>query len=191
MLYLLRKQLRPIRAESGFVLVLSMVILLLLTLFGLWALRTSDLEIKVASSSQQIENQFNIAEGSANTEAGNVGFFLKKFYEISNPNSLNQLLTPDTDALFDPGNDTANTLASISASDQTTWPWDNLLADYTAPPNSNDIYDYRYLVTYLYPDTPPMGYDATSFSGYKFRIQGEANVAPAFVELGGTKVGPK
>ena len=174
--------------ESGFVLVLSLVVLLMLSLFGAWALQTSTFELKVADGEQQIENQFNIVEGAAYAEAGKVGFFQKDFYKITNPSLLNQLLIPITDADFDPGSDTSKTLAGILATDPTTWPWDNLLRDYTSPSTAN-AFDYRYLVTYRYPSTPPIGYDASMFSGYKFRIQG--NAALVVVELGGNKVGVK
>ncbi len=171
--------------ESGFVLVSAVVVLLVLTLLGMWALGTSTSELQVAGSSQQVETQFNVAEGGAYSEAGKVGFNLQPFYQISNPSQHDQLLIPNTDAAFDPGNDTANLLAGITRSDPATWPWENLLQDYT---DDNNDSDYRYLTTYLYPDIAPMGYDPGMFSGYKFRIQG---AAPLVVELGGTKVGVK
>lgn len=177
--------------ESGFVLVLSLVVLLMLSLFGAWALQTSNFELKVAGGTQQAERQFNIAEGSAYAEAGNLGFNLKDFYQVSDPTLFNRLMIPTTDADFDPGNDTATTLAGITASDATTWPWDNLLRNYDNLPSNTNEFDYRYLVTYLYSDTAPMGYDPTAFSGYKFRIQGNTTQTFSIVELGGTKVGVK
>lgn len=188
--------------ESGFVLVLAMVILLLLTLIGIWGLRTSTSELDVAGGSQRAEIQFNVSEGGAYSEAGKVGFGFQPglgahpFYLISNPSIFNQVLTPTTDALFDPGNDTATLLANIDRQDVSTWPWENLwpllppLADHKNLPVHNEL-DYRYLTTYLYPDTAPMGYDPSFFSGYKFRIQSGAAVVPVVVELGGTKVGVK
>lgn len=179
-------------AESGFVLVMSLVILLMLSLFGIWAMQTSRSELDVAGGEQRIEKQFNVTEGAANSEAGNVGFSAKTFYLISDPTLTNRLLTPTTDATFDPGNDTPTTLAGISAANPVTWPWDNLLRNYDNLPTNTNQFDYRYLVTYLYADTPPMGYDPNSFSGYKFRIQGSTARLPQMViELGGNKVGVK
>ena len=102
-------------AESGFVLILAMVILLMVSLLGLWALQTSTSELQVAGGSQQVEQQFNITEGAAYTEAGKVGFSLS-FYQISDPNDFFQLIIPSSDAEFDPGNDTAVPFTTIKHS---------------------------------------------------------------------------
>jgi hypothetical protein len=172
-------------AESGFVLVLALVVLLVLTMFGIWALNTSDYELKVAGGSQQVERQFNLAEGGAYSEAGKVGFFLQPFYMLPDPSLSNwgMLLVP-TDADFDPGNDTTTTVAGVDAADPATWPWQNLVNDTAAAANG---FDYRYLVTYLGFENV-MGNSADYFSGYNFQVQG---AAPLVVELGGTKLGPK
>ena len=182
--------------ESGFVLVLAMVILLLLSLFGAWALQTSSFEHLVAGGLQQAEWQFNLAEGSASAEAGQVGFQTKDFYQLSDPSQYNRHLLPANDGEFDPGNDTPNAIGAIKPDDHTSWPWDNLVRDYTNATVNTNRYDYRYLVTYLHPTTPPMGYDTTMFSGYKFRIRGNTargNIANVgnIIELGGSKVGVK
>jgi hypothetical protein len=179
-------------AESGFVLVLSMVILLMLSLFGIWAMQTSKSELDVAGAEQRIEKEFNIAEGAANAEAGNVGFSVKDYYKITfDPTTVhNQPLTPAA-ANFDPGTDMTTAFAALSPADITTWPWENLLGDHTAGANAFNSYDYRYLVTYLYSDVAPMGYDPSAFSSYKFRIQGNTARTAVVVELGGTKVGVK
>jgi len=172
--------------ESGFVLVLALVILLVLTMFGIWALNTSDFELKVAGGSQQVERQFNLAEGAAYSEAGKVGFFLQPFYILPDPSLSNwgKLLAPTAEADFDPGNDTATTVAGIDAAVPATWPWQNLVNDNAAGANA---FDYRSLVTYLGFENV-MGSSADYFSGYNFRVQG---AAPLVVELGGTKLGPK
>lgn len=176
-------------AESGFVLVLSLVILLMISLFGIWAMQTTKSELDVAGGSQRIEKKFNVAEGAANAETGNVGFSTKDFYKITfDPTTVhNQTMIPGAGD-FDPGTDRTSTVGALSAGDMVTWPWDNLLRDYTANTNA---YDYRYLVTYLYSDVAPMGYDPSSFSAYKFRIQGNTARESTVVEMGGVKVGVK
>lgn len=182
--------------EAGFVLVAAMVVLLALTLFGLWALRSSSLELDIAGSTQRIEKQFNVAEGGVVREVGKVGYATEPFYNVSDPSVPNQVLrpTPGT-AAFDPGGDIADIAAwVVDPANSTTWPRQNLLAGQDANGNGIDDgeedneFDYSYLVTYLYPDTPPKGYDSSSFSGYKFRIQA---AGPSEVEMGGMKVGPK
>lgn len=186
--------------ESGFVLVLALVMLLLLSLFGAWALQTTTFELRVAGGLQQAERQFNLAEGSASGEAGQVGFQTKDFYKLSDPSQYNRLLLPPpNEGDFDPGSDTDKPVANPSnddeedalAKDPSSWPWDNLLRNYDNAPVDTNSYDYRYLVTYLHPTAPPMGYDATMFSGYRFRIRGNPTTAATVIELGGSKVGVK
>ncbi len=187
--------------ESGFVLVLALVMLLVLSLLGAWALNTSTSEIQVASGSQRIERQFNIAEGATYSESGKVGFVLKPFYAISDPGRAYQILIPPTDATFDPGNDTAVTRAAIAAQKLVytnpsanvpiaTWPFENMLLNYDNNPVNTDEYDYRYLTIYLHKDSPPLGYDASLFAGYKFSLQSATVDRPLSIEVGGTKVGP-
>lgn len=192
-MYLLRQYAGDNTRESGFVLVLSLVILLMLTLFGAWVLQTSTFELKVAGGEQQIERQFNLAEGAANTEASKVGFSTQAWYKVTfDPStSHNIVMYPTSGSDFDPGGDAA----SIGVPDPTnfsTWPWENLLwPSNTRTQATYNSMDYRYLVTYLYSDAPPMGYDPSSFSGYRFRIQGNAARASTLIELGGIKVGVK
>jgi hypothetical protein len=185
-LHLLRQHKKSITAESGFVLVATLGILLIISLIGAWALNTSIFELKVAGGLLRFERQFNVAEGAVNTEAAKLGFFLPPYDTFPDPTDFGKLLTPTTDLTFDPGNDTLTTLAGIDATDPATWPWQNLLNDNTASANE---FDYRYLVTYLDYDVPGMGTAAEgSFSAYNFRVQG---VAPLVIEMGGTKLGPK
>lgn len=176
-------------SEAGFVLVAAMVVLLALTMFGIWAIRTSTLELDIAGSTQRAEKQFNVAEGAVAVEAGNLGFATETYYEVADPTQMNQPLVPQTEAEFDPGGDTAAAPAGVSPTDPATWPMQNLLQD-----DADDEFDYRYLVTYLYPDAPPKGYDASSFSGYKFRVEGqgmEGSMGSLVIEVGGIKVGVK
>jgi hypothetical protein len=175
-------------SEAGFVLVLAMVVLLVLSMLGAWALMTSKSELDVAGGLQRAEKQFNIAEGGTSLEAVKVGFATQTYYQVGDPSVTNQILRPP-DADCDPGGDAPRnglpvvTSVGIQADDPTTWPWQNLIQD-----NVDDEFDYRYLVTYLNADMPPKGYDATAFSSYTFSIQG---MAPGVIEVGGFKIGPK
>lgn len=175
--------------QEGFVLIAGMLALFLLSLFGLWALTTSDYETKIASNLQQMEGNFNTSEGAAIMEAGGVGFARTgsgEWYMISDPTVFNQALLPPT-ADYDPGNDIVEIVGTFpddfERDDYESWPRQNLLRD-----NADATHDYMYLATYLYPDTPPPGYDVTQFSGYRFRINGKQKV---LVEVGGFKVGVK
>ena len=177
--------------ESGFVLVLALVMLLLLSLFGAWALQTTTFELRVAGGLQQAERQFNLAEGAANGEAGLVGFERKNFYNLPDPSRYNLPLLPTNDGDFDPGNDTPNVIGGIKPDDPTTWPWDNLLRNYDNVPVNTNSYDYCYHVTYLHSTTAPIGYNANKFAGYKHMIRGVPANVTTVVELGGSKVGQK
>lgn len=179
-------------AESGFILVLAMVMLLLLSSIGIWALRTSTSELQVAGGSQQIETQFNITEGGAYAECLKVGRILRTFYRITNPNLQPQMLIPLTEASFDPGGDTATPPATIlgyknnpalGAPPVDIWPWENLQPDYA----DNNL-DYRYLVTYLNVGNPGPGF-GPNIRAYTYRIQSSAARLPLTVEVGGRRFG--
>lgn len=162
---------RPAANEEGFVLVLSLVLLLLLTLFGVWALNSSDFENRVASNAQQAERLFNMAEAANYTEAARVGYEQRDIYKLNEVDRHNRVLVPETKAAFDPINGKSEP-ANLDRTKPVTWPWDNIEGKTGA--TRNRLLDYRYLVTYLYPDTPPKGYAADQFDSYKFRIQGNA-----------------
>lgn len=179
--------------EKGFALISAVLALLVVTLLGILAINTSVMEIKIAGNQQQWEESFNLGEGGAEVEATHVGYARSgvggfDWYEISDPSILGQYLLPHQ-ASYDPYNDMTTTdnfpsdFDASKAVNSNNWPHQNLMQD-----ANDDKYDYAYLVTYLYPDAPPKGYDASTFSGYKFRINGEKQV---IIELGGIKVGVK
>jgi hypothetical protein len=172
-----------VASEAGFVLVAAMVVLLALTLFGIWAIRTSTIELDIAGSVQRVEQQFNVAEGAVALEVAKVGFITEDYYQIGDPSITNQILSPTVEAEFDPGGDTAAVPGAVDAADTATWPMQNLLQN-----NADDEFDYRYLVTYLSADLPPKGYDAGTTSAYSFMIQG---MAPMVIEVGGSKIAMK
>jgi len=177
--------------EKGSVLVVATLVLFVLSLLGMFALNTTDVEINIAANQQNWEKSFNVSEGGAKLEGTKVGFArtgVNDWYEISDPGEFNQFLIPPgttPGSTYDPGSDMTETIPNnfdaTDADDYKLWPHQNIMND-----PADDIYDYAYLVTYLFPDVPPKGYDATNFAGYKFRINGEKKVV---IELGGIKVG--
>ena len=177
--------------ESGFVLVLSLVVLLILSLFGVWALRTSTSEVNVAGGLQQAERKLNLAEGGGHAESSNIARTAKDFYNMYDPGRFNQLRIPSNMTEFDPGNDSGlATMPAIDAADPLTWPWDNLITSNAAADNQ---YDYRYLVTYLTSGPPPQGMPADRLESYSYRIRGNAPDRPGLttVEVGGKQTGFK
>ncbi len=149
----------------GFMLVVILVFLSLLSLLGIWALNTSSMEIQIAGNQQRYEENFSVAEGGSNSEATRLGYNIRPEYNVTDPTRIN----------FD--------LTAGSYNDCSTWPTDNLI-----PSGTDNKCAYGYFVTYLYPDIPPKGYDADAFSAYKFRIDGEHQVV---IEMGGKKIGVK
>jgi hypothetical protein len=179
--------------EKGSILVVATLVLFILSFLGIFALNTTDVEINIAANQHNWDKSFNVSEGGAKLEGTKVGFArpgVNDWYEISDPGTLNQFLVPPgttPGSSYDPGSDMTETIPgtfdNAAADDYKLWPCQNIMDDIT-----DNVYDYAYLVTYLFPDTPPKGYDSTNFSGYKFRINGEKKV---IIELGGIKVGVK
>jgi hypothetical protein len=182
---------KHIKNEEGFTLILSLMVLVLLSLMGIWALNTSDIEIGISGNEQRYQENFNIAEGSTYLEASAIGFASNPYYAITDPFNFNLKLGPNPSVIaYDPGGDmdatvrgNLSTLSAVDVKKPEEWPHQNLLRDI-----SDNRCDYSYLVTYMYPDVPPKGYDADSFSAYKFKINGARNTE---IEIGGVKIGPK
>ena len=188
-------------SEDGSVMLVAIMILMLLTLIGIAATNTTSIENLIAGNEKVYKQDFYIAEGGTTLEASHVGYAgvngLYTWYEISDPTTYNQLLFPKTSIDYDPsGNDISPSVVTDIlnknapytdglplVNDATTWPRQNLMNN-----TADNNYDYAYLVTYLYPDVPPKGMNATKFSFYKFRINGQRQAA---IEMGGGKVGPK
>ena len=179
--------------DKGSVLVVATFVLFILSLLGMFALNTTDIEINIAANQQNWEKSFNVSEGGTKLEGTKVGYTrtgVNDWYEISDPETFNQFLIPPgttPGSTYDPGSDMTkaipNNFDNTDADDYQLWPHQNIMGN-----AADNVYDYTYLVTYLFPDNPPKGYDATNFSGYKFRINGEKKIV---IEVGGIKVGVK
>jgi len=187
--------------DKGSALVICMMVIVVLTTIGVMAIQTSVVETRIATNEQRYEEDFNIAEGGAVEEAGDVGHAspdTEQWYEISDPDLRNQTLVPPTEADYDPGDDIAvvgtfpDAFEALPSDQQATdkrfWPHGNLLNDTNAGANS---FDYAYLVTYLGPGKGKKGFDVSKFVVYQFKINGAASRTALDVELGGLKIGPK
>jgi len=182
----------PLFDQQGYVLLSAMLALCLLSLFGLWALNTSNFELKTAANRQMAESNFNIADGAGSqvgTEIGYCSATLHPWFQLTSPTTFPQYLVPTAYADYDPGSDitgSGGVIPTLSTSNYQTWPRGNLLNSTAAADNAED---YAYLVTYLKPTTNHMkGYNATKFSAYEFRISTKQK---AFVEIGGITIGIK
>lgn len=184
---------KAVSGEDGFALIISLLILAILTMMGVWATSTSTTELAISGNQKAYEDDFNVSEGGTSIEAADIGFATNPYYEVTDTNLFYKKLGPPPTNLnaYDPGSDMTSTeranlpasIDNVNGQDPTQWPRQNLLRDTT-----DNMMDYAYLVTYLYHDTPPKGYDAAHFSAYKFKINGARNVV---IEVGGVKVGPK
>lgn len=185
--------------QDGFALVTAIMLLFVAMILGLMVVNSSDMEVMLSGAQQRYEDSLNTAEGGAGAEAtaiGNGSTITRPgggtdVYAVVNPSLQNQVLSPvnpDTDPLFDPGNDMPDPAAPYTVDTSTPpdqWPMSNLLQ---SDADAADRFDYHYRVVYLHDDNPPKGYDVTKFSGYLFEIGAQRET---LVEMGGNKVGPK
>ncbi len=63
-----------LKDDQGFVLIFSLLALVMVSLCGLWALKTATYELKIAANEQAMGSNFNVSEGGALLEGANVGF---------------------------------------------------------------------------------------------------------------------
>ncbi len=156
--------------EDGFILVTTLIILILLVVLGISTTTNTNIELKIAGNDKVYKQNSSMAEGGSYIEAGKVGVSSSP-YQVSDPGKSDQILTVIPSSLQ----------AAFKAGDPSTW-----------PPSSLNSLSYNSLVTYLYADTPPKGYDASQFSTYKFRIDGaKVTNGQVVIELGGNKIGVK
>ena len=182
---------RILRGEGGFVLVFSLVMLVVITMLGVWSLDTSTIEILIAGNEQEFEKDFNISEGAVASESVKIGFARQPWYQIASPRTRGQQLVPPLGtAAFDPGQDILAAdepvlLAQIIDGNSTMWPAENLISDITV---GNATYDYRYLSTYVGLGGPRPGTGVgTGISSFDFRMNSDRVVE---IEIGGYTLGP-
>uniref|UniRef100_UPI00405749B8 pilus assembly PilX N-terminal domain-containing protein n=1 Tax=Candidatus Electrothrix sp. TaxID=2170559 RepID=UPI00405749B8 len=178
-------QFHALMNQDGSAVVIAMLVLMVLTIMGISAVNLSTTESYIVRNQQIYQINFYHTEDGNLNEGYKVGHSATDWYKLKNPSLFDQLLLPDA-GNYDPGNDMSVTGIFPDDFDEAkpeTWPHQNLLND-----TSDDQYDYACLVKYLYSDNPPKGFDASSFSGYKFRIN---SIREVEIETGGIKVGVK
>ena len=87
------------RSEEGSVIVLAFVLLVVLTLIGIFATRTATLDIQVASNEIPYKQNFYTAEGGVHREAAEVS---RGSYPIANVRVAQTLATQTSGALPSP-----------------------------------------------------------------------------------------
>lgn len=174
--------------QGGFMLVMALMSLVVLSLLGVSALSTSIYEMNLSGNEKFYEEDLFLSESGAYAESAKVGFVtdtVNEWYQVTNPENLNTLLHPPiVSSDFDPGSDLASTPTVVDAVNEDTWPIANITGSIDPV---DDALDYSYLVTYLYPDVAPKEY-GTDFSAYQFRINSKKLQD---IEVGGMRIGKK
>ena len=81
--------------EEGNVTLIALILLVVLTLIGISANRTSTLDMQIARNEIPFKQNFYIAEGGINIEASEIG---KGMYPVSDTNTMDQLLATSDSA---------------------------------------------------------------------------------------------
>lgn len=186
---------RLLTNEKGSVLAIALICLMILSMFGIFALNTSDNEVSIAANQQRWEKNFNISEGGTMKEGSKVGYAgvngSYTWYQVVSPDVYDVPLVPNTLATFDPSGGQDIPVAGsfpadfyLNSKDPNYWPRENLMDD-----TAGDTHDYAYLVTYQFGTTVGQGTDAGgNFTEYHFRINARQKID---IEIGGTKIGVK
>ncbi|MEA2061444.1 MAG: pilus assembly PilX N-terminal domain-containing protein [Thermodesulfobacteriota bacterium] len=173
--------------ENGSAVVIAMLVLVVLTIMGISAINLSTTESNILRNQQIYQINFYHTEDGNLNEGYKVGHSGTDWYKLKNPSLFDQQLLPDS-GNYDPGTDMPLTGTFPDDFDEAkpeSWPRQNLL---DSSDDQDGQYDYAYFVKYLYSDNPPKGFDVSSFSGYKFRIN---SIREVEIETGGIKVGIK
>ena len=132
--------------EQGSVTVIALIILVVLTLIGLSASRTADIEIKIAANQIPFKRGFYVAEGGLHREAAEIG---RGNYPVTN---ISTAVVLGTDTNPDPSGD-------------------HILPDADGDGNP-ETYDFEVSYVGFYP--PPTGYSVIHFSRYDYGVWAQA-----------------
>jgi len=153
------------QSEQGSVVVIALMILVVLTLLGIMATRTSTIDIRIAANEISYKKNFYVAEAGVFREALEIG---RGNYPVTDISTAHDLADQDSLLPDPPGG---------------TLPGD-------AHTFNNVPYDFvvRYAGYFL----PPTGYSVIHFSRYDYRVDADTP-APDTVKVASRyyKIGPK
>jgi hypothetical protein len=162
----LDKTLYRLRIEEGNVLIIAFIFLVILTLIGIFATRTAQMDMQIASNEIPYKRNFYIAEGGLYREAAELG---RGNYPVIN-------IDQPTGAFADP-------------------PSTSHLATHTSAglpaPTPHVVFGqaYDFTVDYVGFFPPPPGYSALHFTRYDYNVDTTANLVGVESRL--YKIGPK
>jgi hypothetical protein len=142
----LHKILYRLRNEEGNVLILAFIFLVILTLIGVFATRTAQMDMQIASNEIPYKRNFYIAEGGLYREAAELG---RGNYPVTDINSA-QLLASRV------GGTVTGTLPN------------------PAHAIFGQTYDFHVRYVGFFP--PPPGYSALHFTRYDYNVDSTANL---------------
>jgi hypothetical protein len=150
------------RNEDGNVLITAFIILVVLTLIGVFATRTAQMDMQIASNEIPYKRNFYLAEGGLYREAAELG---RGNYPVTNIGSPQTLAERENDIVVE--------------------------GDPLPPPTDHTVFGqtYDFLVEYVGAFTPPSGFSAIHFSRYDYNVDVDVNRVRVASRL--YKIGPK
>lgn len=152
-----------LRSEEGNVLITAFIFLVIVTLIGVFATRTAQMDLQIAANEIPYKRNFYIAEGGLYREAAELG---RGNYPVTNVNFPEKPLAKREGSTVTP---TGITLPS---------------PDHEVFGQSYD-FEVRYIGFFL----PPAGFSATDYARYDFNVDVSANNVRVDSRL--YKIGPK
>jgi hypothetical protein len=153
---------RRLRNEEGNVLITAFIFLVILTLIGIFATRTAQMDMQIAANEIPYKRNFYIAEGGLYREAAELGRGNYPVTNIGSPQTLAERKNGVLDPIYPP-----------------------------PPPPDHTVFEqtYDFTVEYIGNFTPPPGYSAIHFARYDYNVDVDANRVTVASRL--YKIGPK
>jgi hypothetical protein len=156
-----------LKREEGNVLIVALIFLVILTLIGIFATRTAQMDLQIASNEMPYKRNFYLAEAGLYREAAEIG---RGNYPVANINSFDQPLAERVGGevvLGDPLPGAPHVVKDHVGADQ--------------------IYDFEVRYEGFFP--PPPGYSAIHFVRYDYNVRVDSNRVTVDSRL--YRIGPK